>query len=269
MKRIKSSFIKAALVLTVVFMLPPLTVNAGGNRDLNGSEVVVQRIDNNELIRLRIWIDGRIAGAIKVGETSIYKIKNGPHTIRASFEDYQARSTEVTQFNVNNARVMFSVTDESIVAMGNDWIGETKASAAPVGSDIPSYTNIETSVVNAFNNATNYRQLKGRRVAVINVDSDNIEEADYLLEEITYLAVKSNRNFKVIDRREIDAFRSENGIGVPSYNNDYILRHIGDLIGADFVITGRLDGDGDLRRLRVKVLDVKTGLLVGNASENV
>jgi hypothetical protein len=268
MKKIKLSFIRAALVLAVVFMSPPLAVNAGGSREANSSEVVVQRIDNNELIRLRVWIDGRIAGSLKVGETSVYKLRNGPHTIRASFEDYTARSTEVTQFNVTNSRVMFSITDESIVVMGYEWIGDSTAPSVPVSNDI-SVNTIETSVVNAFDKATDYKKLRGRKVAVINVDSDDIEKANYILEELTYLAVKSSRNFKVIDRREIDAFRTENGIGIPSYNNDYILRHIGGLIGADFVITGRLDGDGDLRRLRVKVLDVKTGMLVGNASENV
>jgi hypothetical protein len=267
MKKIKLSFIKAALVLAVLFTLPPLTVPAGGNRGTDGSEVVVQRVDNNDLIRFRIWIDGKIAGSIKVGETSVYKIKNGPHTIRAAFEDYQARSTEVTQFNAVNSRVMFSVTDESIVVMGHERMGDTMITTPEMENTLG--YNIETSVVNAFDKATNYKKLKGRRIAIINVDSDNVDEADYLLEELTYLAVKSNRNFKVIDRREIDAFRAENGIGIPSYHNDYILRHIGDLLGADFVITGRLDGDGTLRRLRVKVLEVKTGLLVGNASENV
>jgi hypothetical protein len=67
----------------------------------------------------------------------------------------------------------------------------------------------------------------------------------------------------------IDAFRASNGIGIPSYENDYLLGYIGQLIGADIIITGRLDGEGKLRRLRVKTLEVKTGRLIGSSSEPV
>jgi hypothetical protein len=263
-------FIYLASALAVLLAVPAITAQAGGNKEQNRSEVVVQRVDNNSLIRLRIYIDGRVAGILKVGETATYKVPNGPHTIRAAFEDYQARSTEVTQFNANNSRLLFTVTDESIVAVGQ----ESMRNDAPViaasneESGLTMGPSIETSVRNSFDRATESLKKK-QKVAVINVDSDNISEGDYILEELTYLTVHSAKNFQVIDRRTVDAFRASNGIGVPSYNNDYILMLIGQLIGADIILTGRLDGLGELRRLRVKALEVKTGRLLGNSSERV
>jgi hypothetical protein len=270
MKRINLRFIKLAPVFIALLVLPSLAVSAGGKKESNGSEVVVQRVDNNSLIRLRIYIDAKVAGSLKVGETSIYKVSNGPHTIRAAFEDYQARSTEVTQFNANNSRLIFTVTDESIVALGQETLRTESPVVAAIPLEDPSpmvgSSNIETSVRNSFDRATKDLKKKSK-VAIINVDADNISEGDYVLEELTYLSVHSPKKFTVIDRRTIDAFRATNGIGVPSYNNDYILMLIGKLIGADIVLSGRLDGLGDLRRLRVKALDVKTGQLIGDASE--
>jgi hypothetical protein len=264
-------FIYLASALAVLLAVPAITAQAGGNKEQNSSEVVVQRVDNNSLIRLRIYIDGKVAGMLKVGETATYKIRNGPHTIRAAFEDYQARSTEVTQFNANNSRLLFTVTDESIVAVGQ----ESMRNDAPVVVSSTGEENglmmgpsIETSVRNSFDRATQGLKKK-QKVAVINVDADNISEGDYILEELTYLTVHSQKKFQVIDRRTVDAFRASNGIGVPSYNNDYILMLIGQLIGADVILTGRLDGSGELRRLRVKALEVKTGRLLGNSSERV
>ncbi|MDR2795787.1 MAG: hypothetical protein LBB47_03635 [Spirochaetaceae bacterium] len=256
-------FIYLAAALAVLLAVPAITAQAGGKKEQNNSEVVVQRVDNNSLIRLRIYIDGKVAGMLKVGETSTYKVRNGPHTIRAAFEDYQARSTEVATFTANNSRLLFTVTDESIVAVGQETM-EKRITDAMANSGM----EIEISVRNSFDRATQSLKKK-QKIAVINVDSDDIREADYILEELTYLTVHSPKKFEVIDRRAVDAFRASNGIGIPSYNNDYILMLIGQLIGAEIILTGRLDGAGELRRLRVKALDVKTGRLLGNSSEPV
>jgi hypothetical protein len=244
-----------------MFVVPAVTAQARGNKEAGNSEVVVQRVDNNSLIRLRIYIDAKAIGTLRVGEKAVYKVSNGPHTIHAAFHDYQARSTEVTQFSANNSRILFMVTDESIVAVGQE-------SRGPELSLEKTSENIEASVRKAFETSTKPIKRKSK-VAIINVDAEDIGQAIYILEELTYLTVQSPKDYEVIDRRTVDAFRATSGIGTPSYNNDYILWFIGQLLGADFVMSGRLDGEGELRRLRVKTLDVKTGRLIGNASEPV
>ncbi|GMO28759.1 MAG: hypothetical protein Ta2F_04120 [Termitinemataceae bacterium] len=291
-KSILQSFIVAAVV-TLFLVMPVIQGEAAGSKD--GSEVLVQRVDNNSLIRLRVYIDARAAGSLRVGETVTYKIRNGPHTIRVAFEDFQARSTEVTQFNSFNSRHFFTVTDESIVSVGQEQLKDENSGAPsvpivesapppqqivqqPVSSsqnmrngemvmEDPIYT-MDTSVRNAFEKAT--KNLKKKTlIAVINVDADNPQEGVYILEEITYLSVQSPKAYQVMDRRKIDAFRTKNAIDLPSYDNDFQLLSFGNLMGVDVVISARIDGPGDLRRLRVKALDVKTGLLVGDSSERI
>jgi hypothetical protein len=269
------------MLFALFLLIPILSVEAGGSKQ-NASEIVLQRVDNNNLIRLRIYVDGKAAGSLKIGDTFTLKVPNGPHTLRAANEDYQARTTEITQFTANNSRLMFTITDESIVLVGQENIGQeaniSTASAPPPppppvveepeGAPFFNPFTIETSVRNSFDRVT--KDLKKKtRIAVINVDGASIDEADYILEELTYLTVHSPKKFVVIDRRKIDAFRTSNGMGIPSYNNDYILMLIGQLIQADVVISARMDGPGELRRLRVKALDVKTGHLVGDASERI
>jgi hypothetical protein len=273
-----------AVLLALLLLIPALSVKAGGSKESNMSDVIVQRVDNNSLIRLRIYIDGKVAGSLRVGDTVTIKVHNGPHTIRSAFEDYQARSTEITQFNANNSRLMFTVTDESIVLVGQESLKQEQqvvntppplAPVAPVTEEPvntgPVFINpftIETSIRNSFDRVTKDLKKKSK-VVVINVDGENVDEADYILEELTYLTVHSPKKFQVIDRRKIDAFRTSNGMGIPSYNNDYILMLIGQLVGADIVLSARMDGPGELRRLRVKALEVKTGQLIGDSSERI
>ncbi|GHV82706.1 hypothetical protein AGMMS50212_00460 [Spirochaetia bacterium] len=269
MKKYKLSFIRIAAAVAFLLVLPVINAQAGGSKS-DSSEVLVQRVDNNNLIRLRIYIDARPAGSLKVGETSTYKVKNGPHTIRAAFEDYQARTTEVTQFTAYNSRHLFTVTDESIVAVGQEQLrpDTTNVSASTAVLSEPVLPNLDAAVRNSFEKTIKDLKKKAK-IAVINVDADNVPEGDYVLEELTYLSVQSNKNFQVIDRRTIDAFRARNSIGVPTYDNDFMLIGLGQLLGADIVISGRLDGPGDLRRLRVKALDVEKRQLVGDSSEKI
>ncbi|MDR1863067.1 MAG: hypothetical protein LBQ67_07835, partial [Treponema sp.] len=44
---------------------------------------------------------------------------------------------------------------------------------------------------------------------------------------------------------------------------------IGKFSGADIVVTGRVDGEGDLRRLRLRALNTQTAQVVGSASERM
>jgi hypothetical protein len=262
-----------AVLLMLLLLIPPLSAKAFGSKEnSNMSEIIVQRVDNNSLIRLRIYIDGKVSGSLKVGDIVTIKVPNGHHTIRAAFEDYHARSTEVTQFNANNSRLMFTVTDESIVAVGQENMPQAVHTDSNIASGDDSQAIkpfiIETSVRNSFDRVTKDLKKKSK-IAVVNVDGDNIDEADYVLEELTYLTVHSPKKFQVIDRRQIDAFRASNSVGIPSYNNDYILMLIGQLLGADIILSGRVDGPGELRRLRVKALEVKTGQLIGDASERI
>jgi hypothetical protein len=44
---------------------------------------------------------------------------------------------------------------------------------------------------------------------------------------------------------------------------------IGKFAGADIIVTGRVDGEGNLQRLRLRALDTQTAQVVGVASERL
>ena len=281
MVKLKLDFARLAFIITSLIILASVSALAATPSKKGDSEVVVRRVDSNNLIRLRVYIDGKNAGSLRVGETSIFKIKNGDHTIYVGFEDYQARSTEVSQFTAYNERFLFSITDTSIVLVRQEPVAvNTKiveapppaaatpaaAAAAPVENTFPS-AEIQAyvgSIQEAFDTAIT-KVKKGAKITIINVESDVIVEGDFVLEELTYMAVHSRKKLSVIDRRKVEAYRAANHQPFSRYENDYLLS-LGELLGAQYVVTGRLDGEGQFRRLRIRVLDVKSGILIGSAS---
>ncbi|MDR3324512.1 MAG: hypothetical protein LBS82_00795 [Spirochaetaceae bacterium] len=278
MFKTKKSLIGTMIFLTTLLLMPVCAYAFGGGSE--ESEVIVRRVDSNQLIRLRIFLDGKSMGVLRVGETATYRTANGYHTLRVGFEDFEARSTEVAQFTAYNSTHVFSVTDSSIVLMkegaGTDPITPpspiTAQASYPFPYDAPGLSvssgALDNAIRSAFDKSTQ-RIKKNKKIAVLNVDSDNPKEGSFVLEELTLLTVNSPKNYVVIDRRMFDAYRAVNSVGVPSYENDYMLRYIGTLMGADYVLSCILDGPGDLRRLRVKAMDVSTGTLIGNSSERL
>ncbi|MDR2490347.1 MAG: hypothetical protein LBD20_02985 [Spirochaetaceae bacterium] len=273
MVKLKLDFARLAFIVTSLIILASVSALAAPPTKKGDSEVVIRRVDSNNLIRLRVYIDGKNAGSLRVGETSIFKIKNGDHTIYVGFEDYQARSTEVSQFTAYNERFLFSITDTSIVLVRQEPVASsTKIVEAPVSSapaaessfpsaEIQAYVG---SIQEAFDTAVT-KVKKGSKITIINVESDILAEGDFVLEELTYMAVHSRKKLSVIDRRKVEAYRAANHQPFSRYENDYLIS-LGELLGAQYVVTGRLDGEGQFRRLRVRVLDVKTGILIGSAS---
>ncbi|MDR3301199.1 MAG: hypothetical protein LBT01_01530 [Spirochaetaceae bacterium] len=280
MFKTRKSLIWTGIFSVIMLLMPALTVYAGGGGAAE-SEVTVRRVDSNQLIRLRVFLDGKSVGILKVGETAVYHIANGYHTLRIGFEDFEARSTEVAQFTSYNSAHVFSVTDSSIVLIKEETGADSLSPPTPITAQaaypFPYETQgglpissgaLDNAIRSAFDKTTQ-KIKKNKKIAVLNVDSENPREGSFVLEEITLLTVNSPKNYIVIDRRMFDAYRAVNSIDVPTYENDYMLRYIGNLMGADYVLSCILGGPGDLRRLRVKALDVSTGTLIGNSSERL
>jgi hypothetical protein len=274
-------YLKKIRVLTVIFAMFVVFVPYCVAKSAKSSEVIVRRVDSNQLIRLRVFIDGKSVGALSVGQTSVYKVANGYHTMRVGFEDFQQRGTEVAQFRSYNSTHVFSVTDNSVVLVSEETMTEPSVAPTPISPTgglafnpgdrsmgAESSMGLDNAIRSAFDKATKNLKAK-KKLAIINVDADNAGEGNFVLEELTLLSVNSPKNLVVIDRRRVDAYRAVNSIGIPSYDNDHMLQFIGQLMAVDYVLSGVLDGPGDLRRLRVKTLDVATGNLIGDSSERL
>jgi hypothetical protein len=240
--------------------------NAGGNNVSDGSEVVVRRVDSNSSMRIRIHIDGRQVGTLRIGETSTYKVKNGEHTIFVNSDSYADREPQVLEFTSYQSRHVFAVADGRLSPMSAQGMLPMQG-ISPMDQGISSM-NLNAAIQASFDIII--KDLKNKsKVAIINIASDNQMEGNFIIEELTYLTVHSKKKFVVIDRRKIEAIRIDKHFSRTSDYEDDFLVSIGHLLGAEVVITGNLNGNADLRRLRIKALNVKTGQLIGMASEKV
>jgi hypothetical protein len=103
-------------------------------------------------------------------------------------------------------------------------------------------------------------------VAVVSIASGDVESAEFVVDELAYLIVNSG-NFKVVDRKSLEAIRSEQNFQTSGDVDDDSAVSIGKLLGANIVITGSISGAGSTRRLRLKALDVMTAEIAAMASE--
>ncbi|MDR1398863.1 MAG: CsgG/HfaB family protein [Treponema sp.] len=106
------------------------------------------------------------------------------------------------------------------------------------------------------------------KIAVINVSSNDSAEAEYIIEEMSLLFVNS-RKYTIVDRRTLDAIRQERNFQMSGEVDDDSVVSIGHFLGADIVLTGSISGEGEMRRLRFRALDVKTAQVLAMSSEKL
>jgi len=106
----------------------------------------------------------------------------------------------------------------------------------------------------------------GSTLAVLSIASRDPELAEFIIEELAYLMVETNR-FKVVDRKSLDAVRAEANFQISGDVDDHSAVAIGKLLGASIVITGGVSGSDSTRRLRAKALYVQTAEIIAMASE--
>ena len=107
--------------------------------------------------------------------------------------------------------------------------------------------------------------LANKRIAIIPISSQDRTMRDYVTGELEFLAV--NNGFRIVDRVQLDRIREEQELQISWEVDERTAVSIGKFAGADYIITGQIDGTGDLRRLRLRVLDTQTAELIGVAAE--
>ena len=71
----------------------------------------------------------------------------------------------------------------------------------------------------------------------------------------------------IIDRSQLDRIRREQLFQLSGEVDDTQAISIGRIAGANVIITGAVTGAGELRRLRLRLLDTQTGQVLAAASE--
>ena len=103
-------------------------------------------------------------------------------------------------------------------------------------------------------------------IAVISVSSKDVELATFAIDELEYQLVTA-KLFTMVDRKTLDAIRSEQKFQLTGEVSDQSAISIGQLLGASIVITGSISGTGNIQRLTLKALDVKTAQIITMARE--
>jgi TolB-like protein len=105
-------------------------------------------------------------------------------------------------------------------------------------------------------------------IAVLNIASGDTESAVFIADELEFL-LSDSKKFTIVDRKSLDTIRAEQRFQVSGEVNDESARSIGNMLGANIVITGTISGTGSSRRLTIKALDVETAELISTAREEI
>ena len=105
------------------------------------------------------------------------------------------------------------------------------------------------------------------RLAIVYITAQDKSTTDFITGELEHILRR--QGFAIIDRSELDRIRSEQRFGLTGEVDDNTAARIGNIAGASVVITGRVDGEGNLRRLRLRALETSSGQVIGTASERL
>jgi hypothetical protein len=242
------------------------------------TQLQIERLESrvNAGFRERVYIDGKNVLTLANGRSGTVTVSDGPHKIYA--ELYTMKTGEVA-FSAAGGTVAISVAANSLDNFVITIAGSAAASAsglaqnalgglapAPSSQQRPIGQSTLESALSAAADVIIGRLTPRTTVAVVSVASQDTEAAEFVVDELAYIIVSSG-NFKVVDRKSLDAIKSEQNFQISGDVDDDSAVSIGKLLGANIVITGSISGVGSTRRLRLKALDVMTAEITAMASE--
>jgi len=124
--------------------------------------------------------------------------------------------------------------------------------------------NVEGALERAANDVSGSFN-NNSRIAIVYITAQDRSTTDYITGELEHILRR--KSFVIIDRAELDRIRTEQKFSVSGEVDDNTAARVGYIAGASVVITGRIDGEGNLRRLRLRALDTTSAQVVGTASE--
>ncbi|MDR3237455.1 MAG: CsgG/HfaB family protein [Spirochaetia bacterium] len=105
------------------------------------------------------------------------------------------------------------------------------------------------------------------KIAIVYITAQDKSTTDYIAGELEFIWV--NEGYIITDRSQLDRLRREQNFQMSGEVDDETAVSIGRFAGASIIVTGSVDGEGNLRRLRLRALDTQTAQVVGVASERL
>ena len=104
-------------------------------------------------------------------------------------------------------------------------------------------------------------------IVVVNVSSDNRQWSLQVMDGLEYRLVGADK-FIIVDRKRLDAIISEHRFQMTGLVSDSTVTKIGEMLGANIVITGEIAQSGANHRLSARALDVKTAQIIAMSRDN-
>jgi hypothetical protein len=144
--------------------------------------------------------------------------------------------------------------------------GDVIEYGASGGTNTSVQRNVEGALARAANETLKNVQARSK-IAIVYITAQDRSTTEYIAGELEYIWV--NAGYTIIDRSQLDRIRREQNFQMSGEVDDNTAVSIGKIIGANIIVTGRVDGEGNLRRLRLRALDTQTAQVVGAASERL
>jgi hypothetical protein len=125
-------------------------------------------------------------------------------------------------------------------------------------------TGVEGALVRAAEITLKDVPIKSK-IAIVYITAQDKSTAEYIAGELEFMWV--NSGYTIIDRSQLDRLRLEQNFQMSGEIDDETAVSIGKFAGADIIVTGRVDGEDNLRRLRLRGLNTQTAQVVGVSSE--
>ena len=109
---------------------------------------------------------------------------------------------------------------------------------------------------------------EGSMFVILNIQSDSEVLSEYIIDELIANAV-NDRNFKVVNKQQLDAIRAEQNFQLSSEVDDNLALTIGKLLGAQIVVSGRISQIADRYRMIIRALEVETAQMRGQYNRNI
>ena len=188
-------------------------------------------------------------------------IPNGHHLIRVQPRNSAGRRELHLNANSEQIIVLFTLgrgTGDNSIAILNRENLSVRATGVTTG--------IEGALIMAAEEVAENFTARSR-IAIVYISTEDRGTTDFITGELEHLLLR--QGFIIVDRAELDRIRAEQQFGLFGEVDDNTAARIGHFAGASVVITGGVDGEGALRRLRLRALDTTTGQVVGTASERM
>jgi len=112
----------------------------------------------------------------------------------------------------------------------------------------------------------NERIPQGSKVVFLNVKSDWPDLSEYILSGLSENAVNDGV-FSVVDRQQLDAIRSELNFQWSGEVSDKSAQEIGQMLGAQTIVSGAVTTLGDEYRIQVRAIAVQTAAVQGQTTQ--